>query len=273
MRASGHLTARDVELTVAAATKALTADLAEARADVARFEAALDVANRELAQARAERDEWKRKYERDDLLGTYRRYEVMRDCANNNEELYKRSLKQRSRQRATIAALVVACRAAAKVMRDNKDVLGMDLIWEWSGYIFEHYNPELLEDEDIETTHARLRAAGYDVEEFEARIREVINQARTKRDKQAGEAGVQPDGFVWKWQGQGPSHFWPGDIVEVVSSPYSSVQAGTVATIKEARFHHFGYGCHLYKLADIPHDAFMHHELKLIKRKAKQAGE
>ena len=64
MRATGPLTARDVELSVAGATKALTAELAtlradltEARADVQRFEAALDAANRELAQARAERDD------------------------------------------------------------------------------------------------------------------------------------------------------------------------------------------------------------------------
>lgn len=38
----------------------LRADLAEARADVARFEAALDVANRELAEARRERDNFKK---------------------------------------------------------------------------------------------------------------------------------------------------------------------------------------------------------------------
>jgi multidrug resistance efflux pump len=74
MRAAGPITQRDVEAIVAAVIKTydakmaqavamidsrdtelatLRADLAEARADVARFEAALDAANRELAQALA----------------------------------------------------------------------------------------------------------------------------------------------------------------------------------------------------------------------------
>jgi predicted RNase H-like HicB family nuclease len=141
----------------------------------------------ELEQARAERDAVTKEREEARLIA-----DSWRGIANINEVLLASANHDDERSRETIRRLVVACRAAAKVMRDNKDVLWRDLIWEWSGNIFEHYNPELFEDEDIEKTSARLRAAGYDVEAFEARIREVINQARVKRDeqqaKQAGEA-------------------------------------------------------------------------------------
>ena len=71
------------------------------------------------------------------------------------------------------------------------------------------------------------------------------------------------DGTTYSWKDQ--ETWMPGDTMEVVSSPYSSVPVGTVADISEVRFHHFGDGVHLYILKGLPHDRFRRSELKRIK--------
>jgi hypothetical protein len=87
----------------------LRADLAEARADVARFEAALDAANRELAQARAERGR---------LLRDLSKTSTALGYANNLIEFYVKKCQKLSESniRRTIRALVVACRAMWDVL-------------------------------------------------------------------------------------------------------------------------------------------------------------
>lgn len=89
----------------------------EARADCARFEAALDAANKELAQARAERDEYQHLYTVSELdrIKAVEKAERMQDNAMFFAQRYDEySLVAKDtidRSRATIAALVVACRA------------------------------------------------------------------------------------------------------------------------------------------------------------------
>jgi multidrug resistance efflux pump len=131
---------RDTELAT------LRADLAEARADVARFEAALDAANRELANELTERDAARaeakrlqdlierRRIEKDDIRASAARWEERAlkaeaelaqararvevlgnivDQENGRNRWYRTRL---VRDRRTILALVVAARALDNAM-------------------------------------------------------------------------------------------------------------------------------------------------------------
>ncbi len=55
-----------------------------------------------------------------------------------------------------------------------------------------------------------------------------------------------------------------GDKVTVLSSPYSSVKAGIVATVLEIRFAEFGKPFTIYILDTKPCATFKEHELKRI---------
>lgn len=105
---------RDAELA------SLRADLAEARADVQRFEQALDVSQRELAQARAERvDALNRlgagQVEYDSLYASLLDCQTERDEAEQITAACAEEVAEAEddldRQRRTIRALVVAARA------------------------------------------------------------------------------------------------------------------------------------------------------------------
>ncbi|WP_395707018.1 hypothetical protein [Casimicrobium huifangae] len=104
----------------------LRADLAEARADVQRFEAALDVSQQELAQARAERvDALNRlgagQVEYDSLYASLLDCQTERDEAEQITAAYAEEVAEAEddldRQRRTIRALVVFGRAAWRSLR------------------------------------------------------------------------------------------------------------------------------------------------------------
>ncbi len=98
----------------------LRADLAEARADVQRFEQALDAANKELAQARAERDEAIER--RSVTVASEENLRFLKQLWEQECGYYRAkwwaSHQANDRSRATIAALVVACRAIWQIVRD-----------------------------------------------------------------------------------------------------------------------------------------------------------
>lgn len=89
----------------------LRAELAEARADVARFEAALDVANRELAEARRERDLAQKGEE--NLRYLKKLWE--QECGYYMG-LWREKSHECNRNRRTIRALVVAARAIHRTL-------------------------------------------------------------------------------------------------------------------------------------------------------------
>ena len=55
-----------------------------------------------------------------------------------------------------------------------------------------------------------------------------------------------------------------GDKVVIVRSPYSSVRAGTIATITRMRLNHLGPGKHLYYLSLSEYKSFWGWEIKKV---------